>query len=179
MPRALIIGGGIVFVGVFVLFGMQKEAAAPAIPTVSDEASHSTLPTVSTLFVNDIAISVELALTDEERARGLGGREVLPQNTGMLFVFPYSAPHGIWMDGMRFPIDIIWLTAAPQGVECGQGGERGKCLVVIDIKEYAAPESYPEVFQPGAKALYVLELNAGIAKENGIQPGAVVALKRP
>lgn len=179
MRSTLFIGGGLLFVGVFALFGVQKEAAVPPTQTVADEVSRTASQNVSTLLVGDTAISVELALTDDERTRGLGGRKVLPQNTGMLFAFPYAAPHGIWMKSMRFPIDIVWLTAAPQGVECGQSGERGKCLVVVDIKEHATPESYPEIFQPGAKALYVLELNAGVARENGIQPGAVVTLTQP
>lgn len=178
MRRTLFIGS-LLLVGALVLLGMQKKAEAPAPPMAADAMFRDTSRNVSTLLVGDAAISIELALTDDERMRGLGGREILPQNAGMLFAFSHAAPHGIWMKGMHFPIDIIWLTVAPQGDECGQSGERGHCLVVVDIKEQAAPESYPEVFYPRAKALYVLELNAGVARSYGIQPGAVVALKQP
>lgn len=180
MRRTLFIGGGILFVGVFVLLGIQREAAAPVTQTVADEASRNAPQNVSTLFFGDVAFSVELAITDDERTRGLGGRKVLPQNTGMLFMFSHAALHGIWMKGMRFPIDVVWLAPAQKDAECiASGQEKQRCLVVIDIKEYATPESYPEVFYPSAKALYVLELNAGVARKNGIRPGAVVALKGP
>lgn len=179
MRRTIFIGGGILLVGVFVLLGIQREAAAPVTQTVADEASRNTPQNVSTLFVGDAAIFVELALTDDERMRGLGGREIFPQNAGMLFMFSNAAPHGIWMKNMRFPIDIIWLSTSETEGCAPDSWEETVCLVVIDIKEQATPESYPEVFYPRAKALYVLELNAGVARSYGIRPGAVVALKGP
>lgn len=42
-------------------------------------------------------------------AKGLSGRESLPEKEGMLFV--YSAPQKpvFWMKNMNFPLDFIWI----------------------------------------------------------------------
>ncbi|MBI4211176.1 MAG: DUF192 domain-containing protein, partial [Deltaproteobacteria bacterium] len=43
------------------------------------------------------AVSVEVAKTDEERAKGLMFRESLPENGGMWFVFPHEVIDPFWM----------------------------------------------------------------------------------
>lgn len=52
---------------------------------------------------------VEVAVTPEEHARGLAGRPALPEECGMLFVFPVPEKVPIWNRGMRFPIDVLWI----------------------------------------------------------------------
>ncbi len=179
MRRTLLIGGGFLLVLV-ILFGIQRDAEAPPAPTAVDAVFRGISKNSSTLFIDGAAISVELALTDSEWALGLGGRESLAQDAGMLFVFSQADFHGIWMRGMRFPIDIVWLAPATTDAKCGPGDAKGYlCLVVVDVKANAAPESYPEAFYPQARALYVLEMNAGAARKSGVAVGAVLALQRP
>ena len=91
-------------------------------------------------------ISVALAKTDSERTVGLGGRNSLGSDEGMLFVFPKAGRHGICVKDMRFPIDIIWLN---------------KCFAVVDMKENVIPDSFPAVFFPKEINAFVLEVNAG------------------
>ncbi len=104
---------------------------------------------------------VEIADTDEERIKGLSGRESLPEGRGMLFVFDQPGMYGFWMKDMLFSIDIIWLS------------EEGR---VVHIVKNASPESFPEVFYPAAEAKYVLELPAGTAERLGLQIGDEVFL---
>ncbi len=95
--------------------------------------------------------NVSLALSVEERERGLMGKEKFGDNEGMLFVFAQEDRYGFWMKNMKFPIDIIWLDSERK---------------VVDIKENAEPCSEVcETYYPKGKAKYVLEVKAGMARE--------------
>jgi uncharacterized protein len=52
---------------------------------------------------------MELALTEEQRTRGMGGRESFPEGGGMLFVFAESEPRAFWMYDCLIDIDVIFL----------------------------------------------------------------------
>ncbi len=101
-------------------------------------------------------IKVELALTAEEQARGLGGRESLREDEGMLFVFQTPGQYYFWMKDMKFPIDIIWL------------GEDKK---VIYIKKNAGIKNPLETYGPKQDSKYVLEVVSGFAESHGIKEG--------
>jgi len=116
------------------------------------------IPTATSLFIGDAKIYIEIAKTTAELTRGLSGRLVLAENSGLFFIFPNSDIHGIWMKDMNFPIDIIWLDENYQ---------------IIFIKENAIPESYPEVFTPNTPARYVLEIPAGFVQKNKISVGII------
>ena len=53
-------------------------------------------------------MQAEIADDDAERALGLGGRDRLARDAGMYFVLTSDAPR-IWMKGMRFPLDLVWI----------------------------------------------------------------------
>ncbi|MDO8520847.1 MAG: DUF192 domain-containing protein [bacterium] len=59
--------------------------------------------------VNGQTIIAELVSTPEQMARGLGGRDRLGVNEGMLFSFAAPGIYPFWMKDMRFPIDIVWI----------------------------------------------------------------------
>ena len=101
-------------------------------------------------------ITVWLADSPAEITKGLGGRESLSEESGLFFIFPESNRHGIWMKGMHFPIDVIWLN---------------KELEVIDMRTHIVPETFPEIFYPALPAHYVLETRAGTVDEIGVQRG--------
>lgn len=102
---------------------------------------------------------VEVANDEQERKRGLSGRQALAGDEGMLFVFSRPGFHCIWMKDMRFALDIVWLDAQKR---------------VIQILEQVGPDTYPESFCPARPASYVVELNAGQVQAAGIKPGQVV-----
>ncbi len=119
-------------------------------------------------------ISVETADTMGELLKGLGGRKSLSGKRGLFFVFPESGRHGIWMKGMLFPIDVVWLKETQTNANCALNDtEKGKelCLVVVDVLENLSPETFPEVFYPTNDARYVVELKAGTIQERGIKNG--------
>ena len=91
--------------------------------------------------INDISIQVEVSDTQNERTKGLSGKENLGNREGMLFVFDNEDLHGIWMKDMNFPIDILWINEDYE---------------IVDIKENAKPESFPEIFYPRFRNTIIL-----------------------
>ena len=115
--------------------------------------------------IGSATYAVDLAVTPEERRQGLSGRETMPPNAGMLFVFEEEQPLHFWMKDMRFPLDIIWIDA--------------QCRL-IDVAAHvptpppgANDADIPRAQSP-APAQYVLELNAGESARAGLSPGAPV-----
>ncbi|MBI2474231.1 MAG: DUF192 domain-containing protein [Candidatus Taylorbacteria bacterium] len=121
-----------------------------------DVSSDQALSTIGTVKINDSEIRVEVAMTGAETARGLGGRSSLLEGKGMWFVFPKPELYGFWMKDMNFPIDIIWFDENAN---------------IVAIRSNVRPETYPEVFYPSVKALYVLEVPAHFAEKHGFNIG--------
>src|SRR3989344_7914429 len=64
-------------------------------------------PALKVVTINDAKINVEIADTQDKRAKGLGGRDSLATGSGMLFIFPKADRYSFWMKGTKFPLDII------------------------------------------------------------------------
>lgn len=101
-----------------------------------------------------VAISAEVARSPQAQIRGLGGRSSLKKGTGMMFPYDGPGPRGIWMKGMRIPIDILWI--------------REGRIVAIEAK-VPPPSSNGELAVFSHVADLVLEVPAGYAKEMGIR----------
>lgn len=106
----------------------------------------------------------EVVTTQAAQERGLGGRSDVPENYGMLFVFPQDQKVGFWMKDMLVPIDIIWLS--------DDGRIRG-------IEDSLSPNTYPQIFYPSQPVKYVLETRAGEARRRGWKIGTQVTLPAP
>lgn len=116
----------------------------------------------STLSLGDTHIRVRVADTEAERAQGLSGSNPLSEREGMLFVFPHPEKPGFWMKDMRFPIDILWISAD---------------RVLVGYKENVTPDTFPKAFYPSEPIVYVLEVPAGFVKKNNIQLHSVAHFK--
>ncbi len=103
------------------------------------------------------------AVTPAEQALGLGALDSLAPDEGMLFRFGSPGVHPIWMKGMRYAIDILWV---------------GADQTVVHVERSVSPETYPTVFGNPAErpAVAVIELPAGTADRHAIGAGAVVTL---
>ena len=78
---------------------------------VSNENNGVNNQSNSYVIINNYTIDVELALTNEERQKGLMGREILNDNDGMLFIFENEEIHEFWMKNMIISLDIIWINS--------------------------------------------------------------------
>lgn len=120
------------------------------------DTNTASAPESASLMINEHYVELDIAATNEARQQGLSGRTELEEDEGMLFLFSSAGRHSFWMKDMNFPIDIIWLD------------ERNE---VVDIKERAQPESYPETFAPAKSATKVVELTADFVAEEEIKIG--------
>ncbi|MBI1974619.1 MAG: DUF192 domain-containing protein [Candidatus Zambryskibacteria bacterium] len=106
--------------------------------------------------ISDKIFKVEVADTDAKRVQGLSGRDNLPEDSGMLFVFDKPGAYGFWMKDMKFSLDIAWL---------GQNKE------ILWIERAVSPDTYPQVFYSPRDTLYVLEIPAGSFEKLGVDIG--------
>ena len=116
-------------------------------------AGQDTLEIVSASGVH--AFTVELAVDDPERERGLMFRKELPEGQGMLFDFQHDQPVAFWMHNTYISLDMIFI----------RGDGR-----IVRIEESAKPES-DRLIPSGAPVRAVLEVIAGTARRLGIKPG--------
>lgn len=61
------------------------------------------------ISINGNHFELELALDTASRTRGLSGRESIPMDGGMLFVFPDAQVRSFWMIECVVPIDVVFL----------------------------------------------------------------------
>lgn len=111
--------------------------------------------------LNGHKINLEVVSSREDITLGLGGRDSLPTDRGMLFLLG-SGIHPFWMKAMRFPIDMIWLRDG----------------AIVDIASNMPPPKtsweVPATHTPMADADSVVEINAGQAQAFGLKVGSAV-----
>ncbi len=71
-------------------------------------AQNIELPT-TTLYAGMHRVTAELAVKPMDRAKGLMGRQSLPVNRAMLFVFDRADKHCFWMENTFVPLSIAFL----------------------------------------------------------------------
>lgn len=112
-----------------------------------------------TLTISDKEYQLEVVTTDEDQALGLGDRNSLADDHGMLFEYDREDDRCFWMKNMRFAIDIIWVDADKR---------------VTHIEPKLTPDTYPASYcAPGR---YIIELAAGEASHAGLEVGERVHL---
>ena len=102
-----------------------------------------------------LEFQVELALTPEQRSRGLMFRTELAEDEGMLFDFGTPRPVGMWMRNTYIPLDMLFIDADGR---------------ITRIEANAEPLS-ERTISSGGPVRAVLELPGGITEKLGIEPG--------
>jgi hypothetical protein len=112
------------------------------------------------ICVSSHCFEVEHARTPEQRERGLMFRKYLAFNKGMYFSFEEMGKHSFWMKNTLIPLDIIWLDSH---------------LKVVEIEENIQPCKIDICPSYGGTvdSQFVLEINAGLVEEYGIEVGDV------
>ena len=102
-------------------------------------------------------LTAEVAASEPQRANGLMYRRMLPENRGMLFVFPYAAPQSFWMMNTYVPLSIAFLD------------ENGTIVNIADMKPLTT-----DSHRSAKPARYALEMNQGWFAKRNIRAGARV-----
>jgi uncharacterized protein len=130
----------------------QSSSYSKTVPSFRKDGS---LSIILTKNPTPILLDIEIADNEEERMRGLMDRQNLPDNAGMLFIFPNEEPRSFWMKNTYISLDIIYIDSKKE---------------IVSIQKYTQPKSTYSI--PSEKpAKYVLEVNAGYSDKNGIYPG--------
>ena len=117
--------------------------------------------------INNAVMSVEIADTPEKRSKGLGGRESLASDAGMLFIFPKLDKYPFWMKELNFPLDFVWIRGdkvieTMQNIQPPLPGQSNESLPIFSTKEDVDK---------------VLEVNAGTVNKLNIKAGDTIKIQ--
>lgn len=101
------------------------------------------------------SFDVELAVNDDQRARGLMFRNEMAPDAGMLFIYRRDRVLTMWMANTYLPLDMLFI------------GSDGR---IVRIAENTIPLSRSTISSRN-RARAVLELNAGTTRRLGIKAG--------
>lgn len=111
------------------------------------------------ISVGGYPLLVEIADNPKERAIGLSGRESVPDDHGMLFVFEAADYHTFWMKDTHVPLTVAFIDGRGQ---------------IVDIQDMT-PLSL-DYHQAAAPAFCALEVNQGWFPARGIGIGDTLAM---
>lgn len=169
MPATKLLGPTVIFCAV-ILFGVMILSMVGSIEgDVSDpKVVNSGLDDSWGIFNNQdgtgVEVLLEIADTPEKQRVGLMNRLDLHNDQGMLFAFESERNGGFWMRNTLIYLDMIYLN---------------KDKTVVDIIHQAQPcrtEECP-VYAPDSPYQYVVEVNGGWAKENGVVEGSILEIE--
>ncbi|MHC4995099.1 MAG: DUF192 domain-containing protein [Planctomycetota bacterium] len=134
---------------------------ALALPGCNEEP-----PTHQRVTIAGKTFNLELALTPAQIERGLMFRETLPDDGGMLFVFPGAQVRSFWMKNCLIPIDVVFLDPAGR---------------IVSIREMTPPEpdtpdSEQEHYSSRWPAQFAIELYGGRADKLGLKTNQIIQL---
>ncbi|WP_461532369.1 DUF192 domain-containing protein [Sinomicrobium sp.] len=134
--------------------------------SVKTQEIHFTKEGELNLFNTDATLlkRLEIEIADDEYQveTGLMYRTEMAENRGMLFVFDNEELRYFYMKNTYIPLDIIYIDATQKIVSIKANAE--------PLNENSIPSDFP--------AQYVLEVNAGMAKKWGLQPGDSISYQR-
>ena len=110
------------------------------------------------LYIGSEKFTVELAVTIEQKIRGMMFRKSMPDNFGMLFIYDREQELGYWMKNTLINLDIIYLDKSKHIVDMYLNVPPCKtdpCITYISRKP----------------AQYVLELRGNRSKELKLKIG--------
>ncbi len=106
------------------------------------------------LRIADRTIFVEIANTDQLRAKGLMKRKSLKVDNGMLFVFDKEEKQSFWMKNTLIPLSIAYISKS------------GEIKEIHDMKPLDEDTTRSSHY-----VMYALEMNKGWFENNGISIG--------
>ena len=125
---------------------------AAAFPVAAQDARK--LARIAQVKVGPHPLRVEVAVTDDDRSRGLMHRKSLGANDGMLFIFDEPGYHSMWMKDTLIPLSVAFLDA------------NGVILNILDME--------PHTLHPNTSAgpsIYAIETNKGWFEKRKVKAG--------
>jgi uncharacterized protein len=105
-------------------------------------------------------LTVQVSDTQGKIEKGLMFVEKLPENEGMLFVFPRRIYGGFWMKDTLIPLSIAFVDSD------------GEILKILDMEPCKGNEC--PIYDPKLSYRYAIEVNIGWFEKNRIKEGDYV-----
>ena len=137
------------------LVGMGHTSVTAETPVAGGKTR--TMPHVA-ITLGNRTINAVVANTPSTLRDGLLGWKTLPEDKGMLLDFGLEREYAIHMQGMKFPIDALWIDSS---------GEIR--LIYQDIQPNSG-----KVYHSMFPCTYCLEISAGFCKKHGIEIGGKI-----
>lgn len=99
-------------------------------------------------------ITVELAITPSQQQRGFMERKVIPEGTGMIFLYKEDTKLRFWMKNTPHPLSIAFIDSS------------GLIKEIYDMKPYSL-----ETIESTYSVRYALEVPQGMFKRMNIKEG--------
>jgi hypothetical protein len=127
-------------------------------------ASDATYEWAAAVLPSGAEFKLEIAADPTSRWRGYRYRENLPDDEGMLFIFPSQQQLSFEMKDCLVALDIIFLDPEMRVVE------------IAHDQQPCPPEGPCEPIRPMRPAQYVLEIAGGTARREGLEPGQRISV---
>jgi uncharacterized membrane protein (UPF0127 family) len=140
-------------------------SSGPHAPPPVSPSPTSTLQFSPALIETDkgsVLFTVELAVTNRERSRGLAGRRSLGPTDGMAFLFFRPTKEGFWMKDTLIPLTVAFFD------------DKGRILKILDMAPCRAAPCH--VYKPGVTYDGALEVNRGALQSRSVDVGDIVHL---
>jgi uncharacterized membrane protein (UPF0127 family) len=113
---------------------------------------------------DEVTVPVEVADSASEREQGLMGRPELPDDAGMVFIFPADSTSAFWMKDTLIPLSIAFYD------------ESGAIVRILDMEPCTRDPCV--LYDPEASYRGALEVNRGAFERWGVREGDVLRLER-
>jgi uncharacterized membrane protein (UPF0127 family) len=170
-----------------ILLALMLTGGTLSVTTAHADDPHLPLITFTRGDGTAVPLAVEVVDDAGERACGLMHRTSLPEEQGMLFVFPQDGQvGGFWMRNTLIPlaiayvggdgriVDILEMEAAPEPGTPYRTAD-GQSILVRD-GERPPPDATWITYTPRSSYQFAIEANAGWYTRHGIQIGDTVDL---
>ncbi|MEC7771627.1 MAG: DUF192 domain-containing protein [Bacteroidota bacterium] len=105
---------------------------------------------------------IEIAETEYETQTGLMYRKSMREDRGMLFIQPTESLQYFYMKNTEIPLDIIYINSE---------------MKIVSFQKNAEPFN-EDTLPSNAPAKYILEINAGLSDQLGLQVGDSISFSR-
>lgn len=124
------------------------------IEKISDEETKETAKNEDSVKKDIEKITVELAITPSQQQKGFMERKVIPEGTGMIFLYKEDTRLRFWMKDTPHPLSIAFIDSS------------GTIKEVYDMKPYSL-----EIIESTQSVRYALEVPQGMLERMNIKEG--------
>ena len=156
----------LVLIGLLLASACARGSAPTATPARAGCEEDVQRATVGVAF-GEHCVHAEVAATPRDRQDGLMHRPSMPEDSGMIFLFPERHTGGFWMKDTLIPLSIAYMESA--------GAGRFRVLRIMDM-DPCRTEDCPS-YAPGVAYDAALEVNQGWFAERDVGPGATAVVR--